>query len=319
MQKRQATFECRKNFLLIVVGVLTLALSTAFGLVSATPRSSQQQSQAQTVPAVPPSIVFQYEVASIKLNKSGSGDIDSTSMPDSFTIKNAPLKTLIESAYAVQNYQISGASDWLTSERYDIDAKMDPSLVDGFQKLSLIDRRLARQQMLQLLLADRFALKIHRETKELPVFLLVFAKSGSKLQVTKSPDSNPNALGPPSSRGGASFRSSSKGSGPLTVTALHCSTADIASYLTTRVGRPILDKTGLTDRYDFTLEFAQDDMSSQASSGGAASGSAPAASSDPVGASVFTAIQQQLGLKLEPGKGPVEIVVIDHVERPSGN
>jgi uncharacterized protein (TIGR03435 family) len=173
--------------------------------------------------------------------------------------------------------------------------------------------------MLQALLAERFNLKIHRETKELPVFLLTFAKSGSKLQLTKTADPNPNAPGPRSSRGGASIRSSNYGSGPITVTALHCSTADLASFLTTRVGRPVLDKTGLTDRYDFTLQFAQDDIVPRSPSGGAANGAGPLAPSDPVGASVFTAVQEQLGLKLESGKGPVEIIVIDHVERPSGN
>ncbi len=314
MQKHQATFECRKNFLLIVAGIASLALPAVLGLTSTTPAHAHQQPQAQTSPpAAPP--VFKYEVASIKPNKSGSGSIDGSSMPDSYTIKNAPLKRLIQDAYAVQNYQISGAPDWLTSERFDIDAKMDPSLVDAFQKLSVTDRRLARQQMLQALLAERFNLKIHRETKDLPVFSLVFAKSGSKLQVTKTPDPTPNAPGPRASRGGASIRTSSYGNGPVTVTALHCSTADLASYLTNRVGRPILDKTGLTDRYDFTLQFAQDDIAPQSPSGGAS----PSASVDPVGVSVFTAVRDQLGLKLEPGKGPVEIIVIDHIERPSGN
>ncbi len=311
MRRRSIGIGFQRMLLLSTAGFMSLAVATAFGLVRAV--QVRAQSQASATAAAAPD--FKYEVASIKPNKSGSGNIDSTGTPDSYTIKNAPLKTLIQTAYAVQNYQISGAQDWLTSERFDIDAKMDASLADAFQKLTVADRRLVRQQMLQALLAERFNLRIHRETKELPVYSLIFAKSGSKLQVTKTVDPNPKAPGPPASRGGPSIRSSSNGNGPVTVTALHCSTADLASFLTSRVARPVLDKTGLTGRYDFTLQFAQDDIAVLGSS----SGAAPLSTADPGGASVFTAVQEQLGLKLESGKGPVEIIVIDHVERPSGN
>jgi uncharacterized protein (TIGR03435 family) len=182
-------------------------------------------------------------------------------------------------------------------------------VADAFQKLSADDRRTTRQHMLQALLADRFKLAVHRDSKEFPVYSLVIAKTGAKLQETK-----PAADGTRTSatRGGSSIRSSSYGNGPVTITALHCSAADLAGTFAARLGRPVLDKTGLPYRYDFTLQFQQDDVMSAA----AASNNPP---SDVNAPSLFTAIQEQLGLKLESGKGPVEVIVIDHVERPSGN
>jgi uncharacterized protein (TIGR03435 family) len=309
MQNRQRTFECRKNNLMIVACVVTLCLPVVFGLLSAHQANAQQQPQAQTAPAAAPP-VFEYDVASIKLNISGGPNMNSAGSADSFTISNTPVKALIQSAYGVQNYQILGAPDWLTSEKYDINAKLDVSLADAFRKLGPADRSLARQHMMQALLADRFALKIHRETKELPVYTLIVVKSGHKLKEAKPADGGPDAPPLPASSGSPSIRNSRTTSGPATLTFLHTSSADLAATLATEFHRTVVDKTGLTFRYDFTLQFMPDDAPIQPSS------SAVPADLPP---SIFTAIQDQLGLKLESGKGPVEVIVIDHVERPSGN
>jgi uncharacterized protein (TIGR03435 family) len=309
MRKRQATFECRKNFLLIVAGLVSLILPAVFGFVGATPGPTQQQPQAQTTPAAAPP-AFEYEVASIKPNKTVNGDVSTRTPPDGFSATNISLKDLIESAFGVQNYQIYGAPEWLTSEKFDIAAKMDPAVAAAFHNLSVEDRRLARQHMLQVLFADRLALKIHRETRELPIYTLVFAKSGPKLQETKPANPGPNAAPISAAVGGPSIHNSRTTSGPATLTFLHTSSADLAATLATELHRTVVDKTGLTFRYDFTLQFMPDDAAIQPSS------SAIPADLPP---SIFTAIQDQLGLKLESGKGPVEIIVIDHVDRPSGN
>jgi uncharacterized protein (TIGR03435 family) len=298
------------------VGLIVCA-SIAFGLLAATPRRAP--SQAQTNSAVAPK--FEYEVASIKLNKSGSGDIGTRNPPDGFIATNAPLEALIQVAYGLQRNQIIlNAPAWFTSERYDIDARMDTAVADALQKLSLDDRKLARQRMLQGLLADRFKLTVHRETKELPIYSLLIAKNGPKLTETKPDPNAPVLPGPANSRGGPSIRSSRNGKGPMTKTALHCSTSDLASVLSSEVGRTVVDKTGLTERYDFTLNYTPDDGQLQTSIGSAPNGAVGLAPiSDPASPTLFTALQEQLGLKLEAGKGPVEIIVIDHVERPSGN
>jgi uncharacterized protein (TIGR03435 family) len=159
--------------------------------------------------------------------------------------------------------------------------------------------------MLQALLAERCKMMTHRETKDLPVFSLVIAKNGPKLV-----EANPDEI--------TSISTSRNGASEL-ITGKARSIADLARWLSVSLGCPVLDMTGLTGKYDFKLEWTPDDAPTQPSAGGAASNPPPPASVDSSGPSLFTAIQEQLGLKLESGKGPVEIIVIDHIERPSGN
>jgi uncharacterized protein (TIGR03435 family) len=306
MQKNHAAFGSRGTMLLTIAGAASLILPSFFGLAGASTGKAQQQPQA--TPAAAP--VFEYEVASIKPNKTVNGDVSTRTPPDGFTATNIALKDLIESAFGVQNYQIIEAPEWLASEKFDIAAKMDPAVAEAFHKLNIEDRRLARQHMLQVLLADRIALKLHRETKELPIYSLVIGKTGPKLQETKPADPGPNAAPPTAAAGGPSVRNSRTSSGPATLTFLHTSSADLAATLAIELGRTVVDKTGLSSRYDFTLKFMPDTAQPQSSSASAPGDLPP---------SIFTAIQEQLGLKLESGKGPVEILVIDHVERPSGN
>ncbi|MFZ0818813.1 MAG: TIGR03435 family protein [Candidatus Acidiferrales bacterium] len=306
MQRVGGVIRSRRNLLFRVCELLAVAVPVIFCLLGAT----QSRAQSQAASAAPSPPVFEYDVASIKINTSGSANITYQTPPDGFLALNIPLRELTKSAYRIQDNQISATQDSLMSERYDIDAKMDVSVAAELQKLTPDDRRLARRQMLQALLADRFKLIIHRETKELPVYMLVIAKGGPKLQETKAAAGAPNASAPPGRGGGASVRTSRTGTGPVTLTVLHCSGEALADLLSTHTGRPVLDKTGLASSYDFTLKFMPDDAQAQPPSGPAPLDLPP---------SLFTAIQDQLGLKLESGKGPVEIIVIDHVERPSGN
>jgi uncharacterized protein (TIGR03435 family) len=212
----------------------------------------------------------------------------------------AILRAACGISLGAEDSRISGGPNWLHSERYDVDAKIDSSVVDELKKLSPDQRTLALQHMLRVLLADRCNLTIHRESKDLPIYTLVIAKSGTKLH-----EANPGETGS-SSYAGQSIIGHAR---PL---------SSLARMLSVSLGRPVLDKTGLPGTYDFKLVWAPDDSQTQAFSASAPN-DRPAPQTDSNPSSIFTAIQEQLGLKLVSGKGPIEIVVIDHVERPSAD
>jgi len=193
----------------------------------------------------------------------------------------------------------------METDFYSVEAKMDGPTADALSKLRPDQLKLARQKMLQSLLQERFGLKVHRETKDGPVYLLVVAKGGTKLHEPKA-GVEPEFRNPDGTAMDGYAQITSAG-----FIAHALSAPRIAKLLSSAVERPVVDKTGLSGAFDFTLEFAREltitephDDESAADSGGI---------------SIFTAVQQQLGLKLEPGKGPVDMIVIDHVEKPSGN
>lgn len=304
-------FGTRRKLLLGTAGFVVVILPVVFAFINSTTGHARSQAQNKSATELPR---FEYEVASIKPDQSDHSSGGMMNTPDGLTAANASLKGLIQSAFGVLNYQISGGPDWLTSERYVIDAKMDAATADALQKLSREDRGLARQQMLRALLTDRLKLTVHRETKELPVYFLVIAKNGPKLQQAKPDDTYPNGFkGPDGIPLGGGVMSTNGNQVSQTTTAQGVPIADLARSLSGRLSRAVLDRTGLTGKYDFTLNSAVDRGQFQ----GAADGQPPAVPPD--APFLFEAIQQQLGLRLESGKGPVEIIVIDHVERPAGN
>jgi len=270
--------------------------------------ASGAQTQSQNATALPK---FEYEVASIKLDLSDHSSSSTNNPDDGFTATNASLKGLIQNAYGVLDFQVLGAPDWLSSERYVIDARMDAATMDALKKLSREDKTLARRQMLQALLADRLKLKIHRETREFPVYFLMVAKNGSKLQQAKPDDTYANGV---KGRGGLMGQgmSSSTGRFASSVTAQGVPISSLTAFLAGPLGRPVLDKTELAGKFDFTLKFTTERPGPDDTLNGQ-----PMPGFDlPF---LFEAVQQQLGLKLESGKGPVEVIIIDHLERPSGN
>lgn len=216
-----------------------------------------------------------FEVASVKPNRSGDRSSDSDWDNGRIMCVNMPLKRLIAQAYELREDQISGP-DWLASERFDIAAKAPRPTRDG-----------DLQQMLQTLLVDRFKLTGHREAKPQRVYALVIVKQGSKLK----PDD-------------ASSDSSSTNGTRGTLKAQHVSMQRFADRLSRMVDLPVIDQTGMRGTYTFKLEW--DPAANQLS---------PDAPSDSQGPSIFRAMQQQLGLRLDPRKLPVQILVIDHIER----
>jgi uncharacterized protein (TIGR03435 family) len=224
---------------------------------------------------------------------------------------------MIGFAYHVQPFQISGGPGWIESEGYDIEAKVDDSVAAALEKLPPEQRMDQLRLMLRSLLADRFKLKMSHETKELPIFALVVAKGGPKLTPSAAtPEQHAGANGPGGERGPGIMMSL----GELRGRGMPIHTlAEVLARQPEVGGRLVLDETGIKGNYDFTLHWAaQGPRALEANAGDNQAGGngAPADSSGP---SIFTAIQEQLGLKLEPTKGPVEMLVIDNIEKPSEN
>ena len=205
------------------------------------------------------------------------------------------------SAYGLPGNRIIDGPKWLDTTRFDIDAKMDDSVADHLRTLAHGPRRLETQAMFQQLLADRFKLAVHWETRELPVYTLTVAKKGPKLQPTKEAT---EGSGTSSHNNGLGSEFTAKG---VTLPEL---AGALTQELSRELGRDIIDKTEIKGRYDLTLKWTTPDA-------GAAPDN-PASSADS-GPSIFTALQEQLGLKLEPAKAPVQVLVIDHAEMPSEN
>jgi uncharacterized protein (TIGR03435 family) len=255
----------------------------------------------------------EFEVASIKPAAPDARGMWIRTMPGGrVTITNMTLKELIVIAYRIQPFQISGGPAWLDSIHYDISAKPENPPKDGELPL-----------MIQALLADRFQLTIRRETKELPIYALVVAKKDGKLgpglteskeggctvpDPTKPPP--PPEPGKPRTLGCGGMMMSPRG---LTATSVPLS--NLAPSLSRLLGRTVIDKTGLTEKFDIHLEWTPDESLAMQLPPDAPK----PPPSDSAGPSLFTALQEQLGLKLESQKGPVEIFVIERVEKPSEN
>ena len=302
MPYANGVFGSRRKRLL--AGLLVAAVLILFSLATATPSRAQSEPQNTAAPSPP----YEYEAASIKPSKGPApgGKIGVWAAPDGFSAWFITLQQIISVAYGVERFQISGGPSWLPSERFDIEAKMDAATADALEKLSQDQRGLAGQQMLQTLLANRFQLTVHRETNELTIYKLVIAKGGPKLREAKPDGTHP----------GAGSMQGSVLSGKVTAQAVPI--AELAHELTQMLGHPVLDKTELKGVYDFELQFTPDDRL-QPPSGRAPNERLPPPPADSNAPSLFDALKEQLGLKLESGKGPVEVIVIDHVERPSAN
>jgi len=301
--------DLQKKILLAFATVLAIAAPVLFGLAGGTRQSGATQSADSSTET------FSYEVASIKPEKSGSMMFRVLNTPDGFSATTT-VQMLIRVAYGVEDNQISGAPGWVSSEKYDVEAKMDPDTADKLKKLGEAQTEPARRHMLQTVLADRLKLATHRETKELPIYSLVVAKGGLKLHEAKPGDTYPNGIkgmdGRPAPPGAHVMR---MGRGELTGQGI--AMEQVAHLLTQQTGRTVVDNTGLKGNYDFTLHWTPDQNAPAFN--GPGGGGPDSTTSSESGPSIFTAIQEQLGLKLESQKGPVEILVIDHVEKPSEN
>lgn len=230
--------------------------------------------------------------------------------PDGISITGLPLHMLIREAFGVSNDRLLGEPGWVNSARYDIEAKVDAADAPKLDKVEMEQR----WAMMRPLLEDRFGLKFHHETRQLNEYVLVVAKGGSKLKPSKI------AAGANAKEGRRSMmRMSPKG---MSLEANAVSVADLVRTLSMQLGSTVVDKTGLTGTYDYTLDFAPDNMPGPMlrpppDGGQGQGGNAPPP--EPAAPSLFTALQEQLGLKLQAQKGPVDVIVIDQIQQPSPN
>ena len=234
---------------------------------------------------------LKFEVAFVKPHPAGDNNGGIGPHPGGFAATGVPVKLLIEMSYGLKDYQVSGGPGWLDTERYDILAKAPEGMNPTQEQL---------RPMLQALLADRFQLKFHREMKDLPAFALVVNKGGPKLK--------PAANNPTQGTASDDHPFADKGSGPMIslghgfLMGQRMDMSGLADALGRQSDRAVVDKTGLAGEFDLTLKWSPE-----------------AGEKDTAGLSLFTAIQEQLGLKLESTKSAVEVMVIDGAERASAN
>ena len=247
-----------------------------------------------------------FEVATVKRNVSGSGNASNRALPGGrVTITNNTLRNIIRNFHRIQPYQLIGGPDWMSTDRWDIVAKAegDPP-----------PERM--MEMVKTLVADRFKLVTHSETREMPIYALVLVKGDGSFgpQLHRSTvdcgaifaEARARGGEPPRRPGGGPLCGTNMDNGRMATSAV--TIADLARNLSTVAGRSVVDKTGLAGTFDLELTWAPDGPA-----GNAPDGAPPQANDGP---SLFTAIQEQLGLKLDAQRGPVEVVVIDSAAKP---
>jgi bla regulator protein blaR1 len=336
--------DARRKLVLGVAGFLAVAVPIGFGLSRPSPAPHSSSAGDDTAPSAP-----KFEVASIKPAKPGVRGRLFGIPPGRFTATNVTAKMLIEFAYnykqpgiALRDDQILGGPKWINSESFDIEAKVEDSLVQQEENKLPFDQWGDQiKLMVQSMLVERFKLKVTHQTKELPVYVLVVAKNGPKLTKSTVPPLGPFGAKPPGpgARRGPMIRigwGQLIGDG-MSVDQLASALSDVPGI----GGREIVNQTGLEGRYDVTLKWTPEgprpmfggpgpgggpgtDEGAVVGQGpGSATNEQPTAGTTPAadssGPSIFTAIQQQLGLRLKPGKAPVGMIVIDHIEQPTAN
>jgi uncharacterized protein (TIGR03435 family) len=237
-----------------------------------------------------------FDVAAIHVHQSQPHEhnsIWSSPSDGNFNAENISVITLINWAYEIPDTRILDAPGWAHSTMFNIEAKADPSVDQQMHNLPSDAGRKQKEKMVQALLTDRFRLAMHYETRELPIYNLVVAKSGPKLGAVQESGSFVNTW-----------------DNRIEVQ-MSNSVAFLAEELSKVAGRDVVDKSGIAGRYDLKLHWTPDDRATPAAND-------PASSPDS-SPTLFTALEEQLGLKLEPGKGPVRVLVIDHIELPSEN
>lgn len=269
----------------VVAVSCVVLLSSAIGQHASSPAAEHPISSEST------HAVQNYEIVSIKPAGSGSTGGMMRNLPNGFEWTNITTEVLVQAAYGViMDEQLEGMPSWGRSERYDIIAKVDTDTAERWKTLTAKERAAEELPLMRNLLAERLQLKAHLETKEFPVYDLVIAKSGPKLKLAAANEPSREEM---TRRG--ELKAQSMG------------TDAIVYAFTGTLGRMIVDKTGLQNKkFDFELRWQPDN----------GNGGIDRADEGP---SLFTALEEQLGLKLVSSKGPVNILVIDKIQRPSPN
>jgi uncharacterized protein (TIGR03435 family) len=307
---------------------LTILLAAASMSLIGAPSFSAQADTAAKPPASPSTEASpdlpKYDVATIKPTTASDGRRMFMFTPDGVSLAGVPVQMMLKEAFGLEDDHIIGAPGWTRTNRYDLQAKVAPEDAPKLTALKFEQRR----AMFLPLLVERFNLKYHHETRELSGYSLVVAKGGPKMKPSEVPPPTPDAKPPepgaspkPGDPGAARPQQRRMlrlmGRGHLESEGTNAET--LARVLSDQLGRTVVDKTGLTGNYDFTLQWTPDDAPPPTPGG--ADGGAPHNdnATDAVGPSLFTAVQEQLGLKLESSKGTADVIVIDHIDLPTEN
>jgi uncharacterized protein (TIGR03435 family) len=235
----------------------------------------------------------QFDAVSIKPSSPDARGGGFNISPGRLNGKNVNLKDLVRFAYDIHDYQLSGGLGWAETEHYEVLATFPAGTTNA-----------QRAEMMQAMLADRFALVVHREPKDVAGYALVVNKNRAKLHPPEDPQHG-MMLG------------RNPATGQRTLHGTSATMSDMASILADLLGKPVEDATALAGKFDFSMEWTPDPVSEVALRKGGGPEAAPAG--DQAGPTIFTALQEQLGLKLETKKIPVSAIVIDHAEKPSAN
>jgi uncharacterized protein (TIGR03435 family) len=323
---RKSEAVVKKKSTLVSATVCTLAL--AFACIAL--RSAQAQSQKSDVRAGAPQAVqnaaldadattpddpkfasFAYDVASIKPHKddnSGRSFSGSRQLDDGYSATNTTLRNLIFSAFSTDAYsELTGGPSWIYDDHYDFEGKFDAETVEALKKLIPPERRLARQHMLLMFLKERAKVEVHMSAKEVPTFDLVIGKGG--LKIKEAPDPNEQDHG-------TARMSMNQNMSTLTAKAVPISM--LLGQLMVSSGRPVIDRTGLTGVYDFTLQYSPMINGAVAPLNASAPGPDTALPQSS-GPSFQDAVEEKLGLKLVPSRGMIRVIVVEHAEKPDAN
>lgn len=328
-QRSGTAMSTGRKCLLFAAALLLIAAPVGFGVLHGQEAAAAPGDQTKSYTWTPD--LPKYEVATVKPSSSEEeGRMRMMMTPDGAEFNAVQVQMLLQQAFGVERDRIEGAPDWARSKRFDIAAKVAPEDAPKLDKLKMEQRC----TMLLPLLEERFGLKYHHESRELPMYSLVVAKSGPKLKVSTTPLPPPRAAsGAPGDvaepeRPGVSpglSRERPGGAGMMTMNpgAIEANGGGmqfLAHALSALVGRSVIDKTGLTGNYDFSLNWTPDE-NSRPGMGPDASGPPPQTDApvDPNGPTLFTALEEQLGLKLQSQKGRVDVIVIDHIHLPTEN
>ncbi|MFZ0340569.1 MAG: TIGR03435 family protein, partial [Terracidiphilus sp.] len=255
--------------------------------------------QAAAPAGATPAALLAWDVSTVK--PAGPDERGSMFMitPDGMKITNVSLWMIAREAFDVNDDRLFGGPGWSKTSLFDVEAKVAPEDAPKWKAVT----RAQRQQMLVALLEERFGLKYHHETRDLPMYELVVARGGVKMQASK-PDAAGPDQGPGPAPGPAKHMLMMHGRGHIESTGMGVS--GLTRLLSQQLDRTVVDKTGLTGEYDYKLDWTPEEMASAMTKGGNPAPGDNAAPPDAAGPSLFTAIEEQLGLKLESTKGPVD-------------
>ena len=321
-QRMACKLAAGKKLLLTAAGLAAIAAPVVFGVLHAAPRvTGPLDTPAATATK------HSFEVATIKPNTSSDQRVRLMIDPSGrFNAEGVALRMIIEEAYDIKEAQLIGAPGWLGTERYTIQAKADDAVAEEMRKANPEKRKEIMMEMIRGLMEERCKLALKNETRDLPIYSMVVGKEGPRFHESAplpTDVASPSGTGP---AGDGPRRMSQgirmNGRGDLTVMAAPLDL--LANVLSRQLGRPVVNNTGLKGAYDFGLKWTPDEAEGQMFKGaGAGPGGPPSADAPPPtdapGPSLFTAMQEQLGLKLESKTAPMRVLVIDHVEKPSEN